>query len=71
MNLSEWKNEDDTYNGVNMLAVLSGLPKDEIQWIFNRLKHLMHIEGLSKESAKAQVAQEASDKPWLHRGTND
>lgn len=60
-----WKNPNGTYNGVQMLADISGLSPAEVQWTANRFKHLLHVEKRSKIEAKAIVNAESANKPWL------
>ena len=63
--LDKHRNPDGTYNGVTAMAELSGLSTAEIRWTFDRLNHLMHVEGLAKEAAKDVVRAEAAGRPWL------
>lgn len=61
----KYKNPDGkTYNGVALLADISGLSQAEIRWTADRLKHLMHVEKRSKDEAKEIVRREAAGKPW-------
>lgn len=60
-----FKNADGTYNGVALFSEMTGLSQAEIRWTFDRLKHLLHVEKLSKADAVAQIRQEAAAKPWL------
>jgi hypothetical protein len=60
----KFKNANGTYNGVAMLAELSGLPYAEVAWSADRLKQLMTVEGKSKEVAVAIVKEEGKSKPW-------
>jgi hypothetical protein len=62
-----WRNADGTYNGTRMLSEVSGLSEAEIRWTFDRLKHLMHVDKLSKSEAKARVSEEAKSQPWVIR----
>jgi hypothetical protein len=59
-----YRNPDGTYNGVKVMAALSGLSEAEVAWTFNRLKHLLHVEKKSADEAKAIVAEECKSKPW-------
>lgn len=63
--LERHRNADGTYNGVTAMAEMSGLTPAEIKWTFDRLKHLMHVEGMTKEAAKDVVKAEAASQPWL------
>lgn len=64
--VEDFKNPDGkTYDGAGFLAALSGLDKAEIMWMADRLKHLMHVEKLSKEAAKEIVSKEGKTKPWI------
>ena len=62
--MSAFRNPNGTYDGAAMLSAASGISRDEIMWTFERLKHLMHVEGKSKDEAKAIVADEGRSKPW-------
>lgn len=55
---------DGNYNGVGVLADLTGLSRAEIAWTAERVKHLMSAGGLDAGKAKTQVAIEAKDRPW-------
>lgn len=59
-----YKNPDGSYNGIAILADLSGLSEAEIRWTAERLRHLMRVEGKTPEEAKAIVRVEAADRPW-------
>jgi hypothetical protein len=62
----KYKNSDSkTYNGVEMLADLSGLSREEITWTANRVKQLIHDEGKSKEESHSIVKEERKNKPWI------
>lgn len=63
--LERHRNADGTYNGVTAMAELSGLSTAEIRWTFDRLKHLMHVDGMTKDAAKEVVKAEATSRPWL------
>jgi hypothetical protein len=58
-----YQNPDGTYNGLKILADLSGLSLAEIAWTWNRMKQL-HAEGVPSEKRKAIVAEEAKSRPW-------
>lgn len=63
--IDRWKNPGrDTFNGIKMLAELSGLSEAEVRWTADRLKQMMHVEGRSKDEAKRIVAEEAAGRPW-------
>lgn len=51
------------YNGVEIMARLSGLSEAEVLWTFNRLKALL-AEGKTREEARAIVAREVNSRPW-------
>lgn len=57
------RNADGTYDGVGVLAELSGLTRAEIAWTAMRLKALF-AGGASKAEAKRIVAEEAKSRPW-------
>lgn len=61
--MNDWRNPDGTYNGIKMLADLSGLSRAEVAWTAKRLQQLM-AAGSSKAEAKAIVKTEAAEKPW-------
>lgn len=62
-----YKNTDGkTYNGVAMLAEVTGLPYNEIAWTAERMKQLMINEGKSKDEAREIVKVEAASKPWVN-----
>lgn len=61
--MSDFRNPDGTYNGVKMMAALSGLSEAEIKWTFDEMKRLMN-SGMAKEEAKALVKERAKSKPW-------
>lgn len=64
--LEKHRNADGTYNGVTAMAELSGLSAEEIRWAFDRLKHLMQVDGMTKDAAKAVVKAEVVGRPWLN-----
>lgn len=51
------RNSDGTYNGVKMMAQLSGLSEEEIKWTWDRLKELK-AQGVPTDQAKKIVHQE-------------
>lgn len=59
------RNPDGTYNGVAILAELSGLSTAEVAWTAARLKQLMTIEGKPREEAVEIVCEEGLAKPWM------
>lgn len=62
-----YKNTDGkTYNGVAMLAEVTGLPYNEIAWTAERMKQLMINEGKSKDEAREIVKAEGKSKPWVN-----
>lgn len=63
--IERWANGDGTYNGVRMLAELSGLSAAEVAWTAARIKHLVVVEKKPAAEAKAIVAAEAQGKPWM------
>lgn len=56
---------DGTINGVTYMAELSGLDPREIRWMWDRMRHLTHVEKHSMDEAKALLRAEAVSKPWL------
>jgi TRAP-type C4-dicarboxylate transport system permease large subunit len=65
--IGSFRNPDGTYDGIKMLAAMSGLSEAEVAWTAKRLKHLMHVEKKTKEEAKAVVAQESKSRPWENK----
>jgi len=64
----KYRNSDGkTYNGVAMMADLTGLSREEIAWTANRIKQLIHQEGKSKEQAVVIVKEEGKSKPWIQK----
>ena len=63
--MEKYRNPDGTYNGVAMFAELTGLAPEEIRWTADRLYHLMHVEGKTKEEAKVIVEEESRSSPWF------
>lgn len=61
--MDRWRNPNGTYNGVQMLADLSGLPYGEVEWTAKRLQELIR-GGKSAAEAKAIVKTEAASRPW-------
>ena len=64
MNFDKYQSSNGNYDGAAMLSDLSGLSKNEIRWTFDRLRHLIHVEGKTKEAAKVIVKNEAVNRPW-------
>jgi hypothetical protein len=62
--IEKFKNANGTYDGAAMLAELSGIPYAEVKWTAARMKHLMTVEGKSKEDTKDIVTKERISKPW-------
>lgn len=46
------------------LAELLGISEAQALWQYNRARHLMHTEKLSREEAKVKIAEESKSKPW-------
>lgn len=64
-----YRNADGkTFNGIAMMADLTGLSQAEVRWTADRLKQLMLVEGKSKDEALAIVKAEAADRPWAAKG---
>lgn len=72
MTLERYRNPDGkTFNGVALLAELSGLSQAEIAWTAARLKELMTVQRVDREVAKRMVKLEATLKPWeTHKGSS-
>jgi len=60
----DWKKSNGRYDGVAMLASLTGLSKAEIEWTWSRMRYLRQVEGRTPEEAKRIVTQEGKAKPW-------
>lgn len=60
-----FRNPDGTFNGVKLLASLSGCSEAEVRWTVARLNYLMHTEGKTREEAKAIIIEEAKRQPWI------
>lgn len=58
-----FRNADGTYDGVGMMAAISGLSRDEIRWTIDRMKQLLS-EGRTTDEAKAILKSEAKDRLW-------
>jgi hypothetical protein len=58
------RNADGTFDGVGLLAGLSGLDRAEVKWMFERMVQLLRVEGKSRAEAKAIIAEEAKARPW-------
>jgi hypothetical protein len=58
-----WKNANGTYDGAQMFADLTSIPKEEILWMWARMKALKDA-GLTADQVKVQVAIEGKTKPW-------
>jgi hypothetical protein len=61
--MEEFKNPNGTYNGVKMMAKISGLSEDEILWTWIRAREL-HTSGVGKEQIVDILKSEAKNKPW-------
>jgi hypothetical protein len=59
-----WLNPNGTVNGVKFFAALTGTSEAEIEWTWQRLKHLIRAEGKDEAEAKRIVKEEAGAKPW-------
>ncbi len=63
-----WRNADGTYNGVAMMADITGLSREEIAWTWDRLSTLLK-SGMAKHEALALVKEQAKSKPWTSPNT--
>ncbi|MBP7548672.1 MAG: hypothetical protein KA761_00180 [Gemmatimonadaceae bacterium] len=54
----------NTYNGVRLLADLTGLSEAEIAWTARRIAVLIHEEGRTKGDALRIVKDEVKSRPW-------
>jgi hypothetical protein len=60
-----FRNQDGTYNGIALLAAMSGLEQREVQWTADRIRQLMVVEKRPREEAVATVTEECKGKSWL------
>lgn len=58
-------NPDGTINGVTYMAEVSGLDPREIKWMWDRMAHLVRVEKMPANEAKAVMRSELPSKPWL------
>lgn len=63
--MEKHQNPDGTFNGVKIFSELTGLSEAEIEWTFNRMKHLLNVEKKTSEEAKEIIRKEVHSKPWL------
>ncbi|HEY9550626.1 MAG TPA: hypothetical protein VIR45_14105 [Kiloniellaceae bacterium] len=64
MSIARHQNPDGTWNGAGVFAEITGLSQAEVQWTFDRLKHLMIVERRPRSEAKSIVSREAKGRPW-------
>ncbi|MFG5409926.1 hypothetical protein ABXN37_19820 [Piscinibacter sakaiensis] len=57
------RNPDGTYNGIELLARLSGTDRAEVAWMARRIGELIRA-GTPKDEAKSIVRREAAARPW-------
>ena len=62
--MQQFRNPDGTYDGVAMLAAMSGLSVAAVKWTADRYKTLLIEEGRDKAEAKRIVELEAKTRPW-------
>lgn len=58
------QNPDGTWNGVTLMAELSGLSEAEIAWTWKRLIELKKA-GHDKKTQVAMLREEGQAKPWV------
>lgn len=63
-----YRNQDGTYNGVAMMADMTGLSRVEVEWTAGRVAQLMVKEQRTRADAVAIVKEEAKGKPWEAAG---
>ena len=61
------RNPDGTYNGIKVLAAISGLSEAEINWAWDRIRYLVRVEGKTSQEAKAIALKESETKPWENK----
>src|SRR3546814_5730803 len=64
VSIARHQNPDGTWNGAGVFAEITGLSQAEVQWTFDRLKHLMIVERRPRSEAKSIVSREAKGRPW-------
>ena len=62
--IDEFRNPDGTYDGAAALSAISGIPKDEVIWMWKCTSALL-VQGTPKSEVTRIVKQEAAMKPWL------
>lgn len=62
--MEKHRNADGTYNGVAVMAEMTGLGEIEVRWVFQRIKQLIRVEGKTRAEAVAMVKAESVDRPW-------
>lgn len=61
--ISDFANGDGTYNGVALLAALTGMPASEVAWTAERIKALT-AQSLPRPYIHAVVTEERKSEPW-------
>src|SRR3546814_18368211 len=56
VSIARHQNPDGTWNGAGVFAEITGLSQAEVQWTFDRLKHLMIVE--RRRSEERRVGKE-------------
>lgn len=62
--IADFRNPDGTYDGAGVMAAISGIPKEEVVWMWKRTSALL-VQGVPKTEVTRIVKQEAAMKPWL------
>lgn len=58
------KRPDGSYNGLLLMASLTGLSTEEVAWTWKRIQQLVQERCMSKEAVLLQVKEEAKAQPW-------
>lgn len=61
--MSDFRNENGTYNGVAALAAITGIDPAEVEWTAKRIQALTKA-GVPKPYILAIVKAERKNKPW-------
>ena len=62
--IADFRNPDGTYDGAGVMAAISGIPKEEVVWMWKHTSALL-VQGVPKTEVTRIVKQEAAMKPWL------
>lgn len=51
-------------DNLQKLHEMTGLAKEELIWLWLRIKHLIEVDGFTPRDAGNRAAMEAKEKPW-------